>query len=458
MIKMFLKLIDRYGVLLIVFFLPAYLFRFRILGIPSTFLEVLFSLVFIVWVFNNFTGLKERIKLEIKKEDKKYIVKNYPFSFFIISLVLASFISLLVTGFSNNALGVYKAYFIEAILFYVLIFNYSRGKGNIEKIILSLASSAFLVSLFAVYQKVTGHYWSGGVDELRVTSVFLYPNALGLYLGPLAVLFYFYGISLFTKKDKQPYTKLKAIYIFLAFILSLFAIIFARSEASLLALLFSVFFGSIFISKRFAYFYVFLGFIIGGIILHTPTLKVFVFEKAQLKDFSGEVRKQQWRETRELLKSPKRFIFGCGLSSYQECIQDYHQDGIFFNAERDPDFRRKIVIYNDEYREKHWRPTEIYMYPHNIVLNFWVELGLLGLLSFFGLIVQFFYFALTLLKSRKGKEEKIIILGLLFAVLEILIHGLVDVPYFKNDLSFLFWVFFGIMGAYWVSLKNSDEK
>jgi len=177
------------------------------------------------------------------------------------------------------------------------------------------------------------------------------------------------------------------------------------------------------------------------LVFYNSGFKAFVLEKAQLKDFSGEVRKQQWRETGEVLKSPKSFILGCGLSSYQECVRPYHQEGIFFNAERDPDFRRKIVIYNDEYRGKYWRPTEIYMYPHNIVLNFWVELGLLGLLAFFGLIVQFFYLSIILLKGDITETKRIIILGLLFGLLEMLIHGLVDVPYFKNDLSFLFWIF-----------------
>ena len=40
---------------------------------------------------------------------------------------------------------------------------------------------------------------------------------------------------------------------------------------------------------------------------------------AMLKDISGEIRKQQWRETWQILNaSPKNFIFGAGLSGYQD--------------------------------------------------------------------------------------------------------------------------------------------
>ena len=38
-------------------------------------------------------------------------------------------------------------------------------------------------------------------------------------------------------------------------------------------------------------------------------------------------------------------------------------------------------------------------------------------------------------------------LGVLLALMGIIVHGLVDVPYFKNDLSLEFWVLLGLSWA-----------
>jgi len=85
-------------------------------------------------------------------------------------------------------------------------------------------------------------------------------------------------------------------------------------------------------------------------------------------------------------------------------------------------------------------------YPHNIVLNFWVATGLLGLLAFGWLLVA------TFRVSWRGWQEAVgewrpLHFGVLMALVAIVAHGLVDVPYFKNDLSLEFWAIVGIAWA-----------
>jgi len=70
-------------------------------------------------------------------------------------------------------------------------------------------------------------------------------------------------------------------------------------------------------------------------------------------------------------------------------------------------------------------------YPHNIFLNFWLEIGLLGLLSFAAIL----YIAM----HRQGVNPSVEALAAAAFLLVLVIHGLVDVPYFKNDLAILFW-------------------
>jgi len=49
--------------------------------------------------------------------------------------------------------------------------------------------------------------------------------------------------------------------------------------------------------------------------------------------------------------------------------------------------------------------------------------------------------------KKSEADWRPIFLGLLLAMLAILVHGLVDVPYFKNDLSLEFWVLAGLVAA-----------
>ena len=94
-------------------------------------------------------------------------------------------------------------------------------------------------------------------------------------------------------------------------------------------------------------------------------------------------------------------FFGAGLAGYPKIFSPYHK-----------------ATY-----------IEIYQYPHNIILNFWSELGLLGLIALLWLIIQF---TRTALQQKQYR--------LLACMLVIVIHGLVDVPYFKNDLAVFFWL------------------
>ena len=61
------------------------------------------------------------------------------------------------------------------------------------------------------------------------------------------------------------------------------------------------------------------------------------------------------------------------------------------------------------------------------------------------LIARYQYEAIRLLKHL-DKPQRALVLGLIGAMSAIFIHGLVDVPYFKNDLAVLFWLGLALTG------------
>lgn len=430
------------AVMLIIVLLPTYLLRFQVLGIPGTFLEATILISFVIW-FIKATNLKFNtwFKNRLKRQP-------YPFYLEIILILLAAFLGAFVANFSLASLGILKAYFFEPILLFILIFNVLPQAQGRQKILISLMIGAGLTAFLAIFQQITGSFifnpfWAQP-EARRVVSWFGYPNAIGLFLGPIILILSGWLIN--TWKNKQKNTALLFIII-LTIIASALAIYFAKSEGAIIAITITGLV-CLFLINRLTRIVAFTSLVIFSIsfILFTP-LQNTITEKILLQNLSGEIRKQQWRETWQTFKG-SRIILGNGLSNYQSAIKPFHQEGIFFNRDKIDNFH-SILYGSAELRAKYWQPVEIYLYPHNIFLNFWTELGLLGVLVFSWLILKYLIISWRIFQT----SQNFIALGLFGAMLTILIHGLVDVPYFKNDLSILFFIILALLGSLMIENK-----
>ncbi len=438
-----------YAVFFLIASLPSYLIRFSVLGVPATVLEAMILITFLVWFLKSWLP---HFKNLIKKRSERL---PYPFSWEIISLIILSFIATGVASFSFGALGIWKAYFFEPILVFILIINLYQEKRDWQKILWALLLSAISVSVFAIYQKITGQFifnafWANEVTR-RVVSWFGYPNAVGLYLAPLILVFlgWFFSLPRQTTLSKT----FKKILIILIIAASLLSIYFARSEGALLGVAAGLFvFGLLAGRKQRIATLILALIVISGAFSFAPS-KNFILTKLTLNDLSGQIRERQWKETLLTLTGTK-IITGAGLNNYQKAVAPFHQEGIFFNSDNLPNFDAQLRA-SSTLRAKYWQPVEIYLYPHNIFLNFWSEIGLLGALVFIWLLFKAIYLALklTVAYSREKYREKYLALGLMTALITIFVHGLVDVPYFKNDLSVMFWIFLAFIG-----LMNSNQK
>ena len=432
-----------WALLFLIIALPSYLVRFQVFGIPSTLLEAMILISFLVWSIKTFIP---HIRSWLKNRKKRI---PYPFSREIIILLIISLISVGVSHFSFSALGVWKAYFFEPIVVFILILNVFKKKKDWQKIFWALLVSAGLVSIGAIFQKITGQYifndfWSQA-DARRVVSWFGYPNAVGLYLAPLTMLFI--GWFFWLPKRADLGESLKKLLLIVITTASILSICFARSEGALLGVVAGLGVFGVLAGRRQRMVTISIAaVIILGLMIYPPT-KNYTLNKVTLSDLSGEIRQQQWKETWEMLRDG-RILSGAGLNNYQNAITPYHQEGIFFNRDNMTDFDSQLYG-NAELRAIYWQPVEIYLYPHNILLNFWSELGLLGALLFVWLMVKYLFIANKLNRAlgKEGGADRYIALGLLSAMIAIIVHGLVDVPYFKNDLAIIFWVLLAILGS-----------
>ncbi|MEI8360750.1 MAG: O-antigen ligase family protein [bacterium] len=447
---------------LTLFSLPAYLVRFNF-GAPLTMLEVMILLNFVIWFIKEWRGLLSGIKNRFG--NNKLIVIEYPFALEMMAILVISFLAVGVAHFSNEAMGIWKAYFFEPLLFLILLYNVF-GKSKIDLverlglIIRPLGYSALAVGIIAAYQKLTGNFianplWAAE-ETRRVVSVFGYPNAVGLYVESIIFLSVGFMWTEFNKKDKALVT-LQNCLLFLSAMFSVLAIAFARSNGAALGLVAGFSVMALIYSKKSRLVWLAAVSIVVLIVFGFGFKRDKALEYLTLNDFSGQVRRIGWSETVNMLKD-HRWFFGAGLASFQKTVAPYHVPGFYYNRDKDADFHRKLVIFDQNYRNKFWQPLEIYMYPHNIFLNFWSELGLLGMLLFVWLIGKTLYVSTKMYYRMKSPETgRLILLATIGGLVAMTIHGLVDVPYFKNDLAVIFWLLIGIVGFFKLDLLTSKK-
>ena len=399
---------QKWSLFLILMLLPAYQIRLQILSIPLTFLEVLILILFSVWLI------------------KKIIYKQYPiFSYKKLGvwfwLILAWFLISMVTIFVSLNLragaGISKAYFLEPILFLVVFLDIIRNKKDLKLAIGALVFSGLLVAFYAFYQKIVGQgVWSteiwGQPKILRTTGSFPHPNFLGLYLGPLFML----GLGYIFLNFKKNIPFILKIIFFIALFLGSF--IFAKSEGVIIAIFISLFLYTMFY-RPFRKWSLILILIFVLFVSSFSVPRHYLTEKIFFQDLSGRLRVNIWKGAIEMLK--EKPILGAGLNGYSVLASQYQE------RYYDQDTQELISV-------------ETHPYPHNLFLTIWLELGLLGLIIFFLILFQFFKQGF-----RDFKKEPILIGSIMGAMTVILIHGLVDTPYFKNDLAILFWVIIGAM-------------
>jgi putative inorganic carbon (hco3(-)) transporter len=88
-------------------------------------------------------------------------------------------------------------------------------------------------------------------------------------------------------------------------------------------------------------------------------------------------------------------------------------------------------------------------HPHNWLLHWWLEMGLLGLVAFVWLVVRFWQLA--------AKQRGWLVAGAMGAMADTLVHGLIDQSYFLVDLAFVFWLVLALAIDNAGSIPHSEQ-
>ncbi len=388
---------------------PVYLLRLSIGGLPTTLLEILFWVLFLFWIFSS----------KYSKSGCKYSKSGWRkfsfFNFFLGLFFTGSLVGVIISPDKLSALGLWRAYFLEPLVFYFILISVLKHSKDWKPVWIYLGVSLLLAHAYGLIQFVYGVMpfpWNDPLDY-RVTSFFPYPNAYALWMLPLLVIyfgFWFGGYPLIN------YRVWDFAFKFIVIFSGVWSLVVIRSVGAGIAFfLVCLLFISRFVKKQ-VYQEITIGVIcflaLGSLLFLTRSPEILKDSRdlILLEDNSGQIRLALWTGALRMLGD---FIFwGAGIGGFE--------------------------FYYEQYKMA--RHTETLLYPHFWIFNFWLEIGFMGFVGLVGMLYCCFRDAVhRLVCGGLTKEKGVEIISLSAALAIIFIYGLVDVPYFKNDLAIIFY-------------------
>ncbi len=372
-------------------FLPVYLVRFEIYSLPTNLLEIIILILFIGWMI-------EKIRSGPPQFRRK--VFFYPIFLIFLGLTLAT----LFSADLRTSAGIWKSWFVIPWIYFIVLIDSLRNKKQVNKLLIALTLSGLAVALIALF------YWLNGqlTYDGRLKAFYLSPNHLAMYLTPIFVLSFYLYFSFKRKISK--------IVLFIAHCLLLTAIYLTYSYGAWLGLMASfIFLLIIFYQKRIQPGRFKLALLAIGLIF-------LIFVSACL----SQIPSQKFQSLMELSYPSLKSRLIIWQSAWQ-IIKDRSLVGIGPGL-----FQKNYLNYQTQmppYLE--WAVPQ----PHNLFLAFWLQTGLLGLLGFIWLLVLFF---------SQRKNGQLLNYFLMAVMIYLLVHGLIDTTYWKNDLAIIFWLITGL--------------
>ena len=367
----------RWSLYLTVAALPLYTVRWHYGPVPTTLLETMIVVTVALYVVARWRiGARRPVAT--------------PFDIPILALLAAGAVAVLVAGDHRGALGLYRAYFLEPIaLFYVAV-DLLRRDEDMRRLLYAFAagSSAFAILNLAVFfQALRAHAVLVGAapnalyGDANYVAMYLEPAfafaAATLMLGRATTMRIVGAVWLAITGTALMLTFSKGSYLALFALVALVVVTVPRWRVGVVAAI--------------------------GVGLIIATQVPLMMARIVTVSSSVDGRLQVFNNAFEAIRQSP--LLGVGLAGYSF------------------EFRGAM--------------SEIY--PHNLWLTFWVEVGIVGLTAF---AVVFFVVQWRgwRLWPRTEGFWRVATWGSLAALLLWFFPGLVDSPYWKNDMSVEFWV------------------
>jgi O-antigen ligase len=357
--------------------LPLYVVRWHYGPLPTTLLETLIVLTVALYVIGRW-----------REGQRRLVTTGYEIP--IAVLLVAGAVSVLVARDHRGALGLYRAYFVEPVIVFYVAVDLVRRAEHVAALLLAFAagSSLFAVlNLIVFVQAVMAHDVHVGAAP---NALYGDANYVAMYLEPPVAMAI--GLILFAPRPR--WRLIGSAW----FAITATALLFTFSKGSWLAM------GGVVLAMALSVPRWGVPILVGSAAVALLVSRIpLIAQRLSLTDVSIGGRLSLINGTLKMLRGSPILGFGLGGYSFQ--------------------FRGSI--------------PEIY--PHDIWLTFWVEIGLIGMIAFavilFGLLWQGWR-----AWARASDMFRPAAWGASAGLVAWLVHGFVDSPYWKNDMATEFWI------------------
>lgn len=367
--------------------LPLYAVRWSYGPIPTTLLEhlvVATVAVYIVARWRESGGIKDlRTAYDIP----------------ILLLLLSGLISIVVAKDHRGALGLYKAYFVEPIILFYVAAGMLRRREHFQTLLLGFGIGTSVFALLNIGWFVVAFFSKTIESGAPPSAIYTSSNEVAMFLEPPAA----FAAALVLFSDDRRHRRLALAW---AAILAIaLALTFSRGAYLAFAVLAVLTIATVRPSLR-------RPLLVIGIVAAVIVLVAIVTASNTpiMQDRFSYVALNYTLQTRSLIYVATWHMVtahpfqGLGLGAYRYVLHEFPE-----------------------------------IYPHDVYLAFWVELGILGLVAFLVILVGLFWRAWRELPRAVG-FERALLWGALGTWVLWAVHGIFDTPYWKNDMSIEFWI------------------
>jgi putative inorganic carbon (HCO3(-)) transporter len=396
-------------------------------------------------------GLRHLLFTRERRETLQWIRSDWKrarFFFFPAALLaIGAALALLSAPDRHESLRAYREEMLEPLLYVALLLRYLQTRSDLIRTISAFLLSALVVSCTGIVQgvlKLNQYLIDTGDHALRVPGPYGSPNNLGFAIEralPLLLALAFIGLFRRHSADEpgrpSPWRDPLRWACYLAAIPLFWALYWTRSRGAEAAVLVVIVLLFLFEARRLIAILPVLALgAVGGFLFRSRLLQLFN------EGHQGTVSERfiYWKAALLIIRD--HFFLGTGPVSFR----------LLYNI-RSPKRPRKgdnsyvLKALDGQSFPSSFDPS--ISHPHNIILDFWISSGLLGLAALFWLLGTFTTRIIRLYRLCVGMKHgallQRLLLGIAGGMLTMVVHGMVDNSFFLPDLAFIFWFFIGVL-------------
>jgi putative inorganic carbon (HCO3(-)) transporter len=339
----------------------------------------------------------------------------------VIALVVVGGFSLLWPAHLREAMREFRTVVLEAAVFYGLLRVMIRDRRGIWRVADAWVLGGASIAVVGILQWALGQNLITADGVWRVRGLYGSPNNLALYLGrmlPFCVAMAAWGGPAISQRHESD-NRRRWLYA-IAGILAAVAIVLTYSRGAWLlgvpvALLFLA---AVRGRKSFA--------LVAGVLLVAAIVLVLVVGPGRLTTLADTgqgttfFRLQLWQSSWAMVRDHP--VLGVGLDNF---LYYYRSHYVLPTA---------------------WEEFNL-SHPHNLVLDFWLRLGIMGVVILGWLLIGFFRRGWQAYRTLPEGRDRMLVLGLLAGMVNFVAHGLVDNAFFLVDLAFVFMLMLALVQA-----------